>query len=45
VNFAAANEWLPTVDPHVYSYDEIPKLAEDYDKGDFVYFPVYRVNA
>lgn len=44
VNFAAANEWLPIVDDHIYSFDEIPKLAEDYDAGRFVYFPVYRVN-
>lgn len=45
VNFAHANEWLPKVDPYIYSYDEVPKLAADYDAGNFVYFPIYRVNA
>ena len=44
VHFAMANDWLPTVDPYVYEYDEIPKLAKDYDNGDFTYFPVFKVN-
>lgn len=44
VNFAVANEWLPTVDSRIYSFDEIPQLAEDYDRGDFTYFPVFKVN-
>jgi hypothetical protein len=44
VNFAVANEWLPTVDSRIYSFDEIPQLAEDYDRGDVTYFPVFKVN-
>ncbi|MCA9564911.1 MAG: zinc-binding dehydrogenase, partial [Myxococcales bacterium] len=44
VNFAEANGWLPTPDERIYDYDEVPQLAEDYDAGDFVYFPIYRVN-
>lgn len=44
VEFALANEWLPVVDEHVYSYDDIPKLAEDYSGGKFTYFPCYRIN-
>lgn len=44
VNFGAANNWLPEVDPKIYSYDEIPTLAEDYQRGDFVYYPIFKVN-
>lgn len=45
VAFAAKHDWLPQVDQPVYEYDEIPKLAADYDAGRFVYFPIYKVNA
>lgn len=44
VKFAVENEWLPRVDQPIYSYDEVPKLARDYDENRFVYFPIYRVN-
>ena len=44
VRFTVANEWLPTVDPRVYTFDEIPELAEAYDRGDFTYFPCFSVN-
>ena len=44
VNFAAANGWLPTVDERIYTYDEIPECAADYDAGKFTYFPVFQVN-
>ena len=44
VDFAVRNEWLPRVDQPIYSYDEVPKLARDYDENRFVYFPIYRVN-
>ena len=44
VRFAHANNWLPTVDNRIYGYDEIPELAADYDRGDFTYFPVFRIN-
>ena len=45
VRFALANDWLPTVDPYVYEYDEIPKLAQDYHEGKFIYFPTFKVNS
>ncbi|MFT6396910.1 MAG: NADPH:quinone reductase-like Zn-dependent oxidoreductase [Bradymonadia bacterium] len=45
VQFAVANEWLPEVDPKIYDYDEIPALAEAYNRGEFTYFPCFRVNA
>lgn len=45
VRFAEAHEWLPTVDKRIYTFDEIPELARDYDNGDFTYFPVFSVNA
>lgn len=44
VRFAVENDWLPEPDPYIYSFDEIPKLATDYDNGDFVYFPVFKIN-
>lgn len=44
VQFALANEWLPIVDSHVYSYDEVPQLAQDYGSGKFTYFPCFKVN-
>jgi NADPH:quinone reductase-like Zn-dependent oxidoreductase len=44
VRFAVANEWLPTIDPKVYTFDEIPQLAADYDSGNFTYFPCFSVN-
>ena len=44
VNYAIANDWLPEVDPKIYEYDEVPQLSEDYLNGDFVYFPIYKVN-
>lgn len=45
VNYAAANDWLPEVDPKVYEYADVPVLSEDYLRGDFVYFPIFKVNA
>lgn len=45
VNYAANNDWLPEVDPKIYNYEDVPTLAEDYAKGDFVYYPIFKVNA
>ena len=45
VRFAVANEWLPQVDPRIYEFEEIPELAAAYDRGEFTYFPCFRVNA
>lgn len=44
VKYGAENDWLPVVDPKVYAYDEVPTLAEDYQSGNFVYYPIYKVN-
>lgn len=43
VAFALENDWLPTVDERIYSYEEIPELANDYEAGNFTYFPVFSV--
>ena len=45
VRFALANEWLPEIDPRIYEFEEIPELAAAYDRGEFTYFPCFRVNA
>jgi len=42
--FAEEHDWLPVVDEKIYSFDEIPELAERYAAGDFRMFPCYRVN-
>jgi len=42
--FAEEHDWLPEVDEKIYSFDEIPELAERYASGDFRMFPCYRVN-
>lgn len=44
VRYAIANNWLPEVDEREYSYDDVPKLSQDYLDGDFVYYPIYEVN-
>ena len=42
---AEAAGWLPPVPARVYSWDEIPQLAEDYSAGRIEsYFPVFQVN-
>ena len=43
VAFAEENDWMPVVDERVYSFDEVPQLAEDYASGNFRMFPIYRV--
>lgn len=42
--FAEEHDWLPIADERVFSFDEIPELAERYAAGDFRMFPCYRVN-
>jgi NADPH:quinone reductase-like Zn-dependent oxidoreductase len=44
VEFAEKNDWLPPVDPHVYDYDEVPRMFADYKAGKLGWFPVYKVN-
>lgn len=44
VAFAEKNGWLPPLDSHVYDYDDIPQLFEDYANDKVGWFPVFRVN-
>lgn len=45
VRFAEANGWLPAVDSKIYSFDEIPRLAQDYAAGKIdAYFPIFQAN-
>lgn len=46
VAFAEQNSWLPDLDGPTYSWDDIPRLADDYAAGKVdSYFPIYAVNA
>jgi NADPH:quinone reductase-like Zn-dependent oxidoreductase len=44
VAYAEANDWMPPIDDRIYTFDEIPALAEDYTAGRVGMFPVYSVN-
>lgn len=44
VVFAETNDWMPTVDEKIYSFDEIPQLAQDYEDGKTGYFPCFSIN-
>lgn len=45
VEFAELYGWVPKVSDKVWSWDEIPALAEAYGAGHiFDYFPIYQVN-
>ena len=46
INFAERTGWLPPVNGELYSWDNIPKLAQDF-AGDMTtgYFPLYQVNS
>jgi len=44
VRFAMANNWLPQVDERVYTFEEIPELARNYQAGNFTYFPCYSIH-
>lgn len=45
VQFAEANEWAPPECGSVYSWDDLPRLAHDYDQGNISsYFPIYQIN-
>jgi NADPH:quinone reductase-like Zn-dependent oxidoreductase len=44
VAFAEPSGWMPIVDAEVYSFDEIPKLAEDYRNGRTGLFPIFSIN-
>jgi NADPH:quinone reductase-like Zn-dependent oxidoreductase len=44
VAYAETNDWMPTVSQPIYAFDEIPNLAEEYERGNTGYFPCYAVN-
>jgi NADPH:quinone reductase-like Zn-dependent oxidoreductase len=45
VAFALENGWLPPLDGHVYAWEEIPRLAEEYAAGRIdSYFPIFAVH-
>lgn len=46
IQMQEAGDWLPDVDAEdIYSFDEIPSLAQDYDAGRIdSYFPLYQIN-
>ena len=46
IALAESTDWLPKIGDRVWSWDEIPALAEDYAAGRTTdYFPVYEVNS
>lgn len=45
VAFAEANGWLPHLYEKVYSFEDVPRLAEDYAEGKTGYFPLFAINA
>ena len=46
MHFAEETGWMPPVDEKVYSWDEIPLLAQDYAQGNInTYFPIFQVNS
>ena len=45
VQFAEETAWLPPDTNEVYSWDDVPQLANDYAQGKTVsYFPLYQIN-
>jgi NADPH:quinone reductase-like Zn-dependent oxidoreductase len=44
VAFAEANGWMPFADERVYTFDEIPELAANYDAGKVDCFPCFSIN-
>ena len=44
VRYAEANGWMPEVDARVYSFEEVPQLAQDYADEKTGYFPCYALN-
>jgi hypothetical protein len=44
VEFAEKTGWAPIPDERVYSFEEIPQLAEDYAAGNLTCFPTFTVN-
>ena len=44
VAFAEENGWLPDVGSKIYSFDQIPQLARDYEAGRTDMFPIFTIN-
>jgi NADPH:quinone reductase-like Zn-dependent oxidoreductase len=45
VRFGVEHHWMPPHQEHVWSWDEIPKMMEAYEKGNIpTYFPLFLVN-
>ena len=44
IAFADGNGWLPPKPKKIYSFDEIPKLSQDYLQGNTEYFPIFTIN-
>ena len=44
VAFAEGTGWLPKISDKIYSFDEIPALAADYERGETGYFPIFSIN-
>lgn len=45
INFSEKNGWIPPVDEYSYQWEEIPSLADLYNRGKLsTYFPIYEVN-
>lgn len=45
VAYAETNDWMPEIDERkIYSFDQIPELAEDYEAGTTGIFPCFSIN-
>jgi len=44
VEFGEEHGWMPEVDERIYSFDEVPELADKFSKGEVGFFPVYSIN-
>ncbi len=42
--YAEKTGWMASVDPRIYSFDEIPELAARYKRGDTHYFSCFSIN-
>jgi NADPH:quinone reductase-like Zn-dependent oxidoreductase len=43
VAYAELHGWMPLVDERIYTFDQIPELAEDYHASRTDYFPCYSI--
>lgn len=44
VAYAEANGWMPLIDERVYTFDEIPELAHNYEHGKVDCFPCFSID-